>query len=68
MRRIVVHGVHRSGTSLTANLLAKAGFWYAEPQFQMAAQKDNRKGFWERTDVVELNDKILAALKLDWFT
>jgi len=68
MSRIIVHGVHRSGTSLTASLLAGAGCWYAEKRFKMSAQKDNPNGFWERTDVVNLNDEALASENLSWFT
>ena len=62
MKKIIIHGVHRSGTSLTASLLAKAGCWYAEDEYQMPPQPDNLKGFWERTDVVNLNDLILKIL------
>lgn len=68
MNKIIIHGVHRSGTSLTASLLEKAGFWYAEPEHQMAPQEDNPNGFWERTDVVDLNDRVLRYLNLNWFT
>ena len=68
MAKIVVHGVHRSGTSLTASLLARAGCWYAELEDQMPSQEDNPKGFWERVDVVALNDEILAKVNLNWFT
>ena len=68
MTKIVVHGVHRSGTSFWASLLEKAGCWYAEDEYKMLPQKDNLKGFWERTDVVELNDRLLAELNLNWFT
>jgi hypothetical protein len=68
MAKIVVHGVHRSGTSLTASLLARAGCWYAELEDQMPPQEDNPKGFWERVDVVALNDEILAKVNLNWFT
>ncbi len=68
MKKIIVHGVHRSGTSLTGNMLEKAGFWYADDEFKMPAQEDNPKGFWERTDVVELNDTMLGSVGLNWFT
>ena len=68
MSKVIVHGVHRSGTSLTASLLERAGCWYAEQDCQMAPQDDNPKGFWERVDVVDLNDRILSKIKLNWFT
>ena len=34
----------------------------------MAAADDNKRGFWERTDVVDLNDQMLAELDMNWFT
>ena len=68
MSKVIVHGVHRSGTSLTASLLERAGCWYAEEGNQMPAQNDNPKGFWERLDVVDLNDEILATMNCNWFT
>lgn len=68
MKKILVHGVHRSGTSLTASLLNELGLWYSEEKYKMAPQKDNPKGFWERKDVTELNDAILAQMDLSWFT
>jgi GT2 family glycosyltransferase len=68
MPKIIIHGVHRSGTSLTASLFERAGCWYAQPDTQMAPQEDNPKGFWESVDVVELNDQILAKINLNWFT
>ena len=68
MSKIVVHGVHRSGTSFWASLLEKAGCWYAEDEYRMPPQKDNPRGFWERTDVVEVNDRILSSAGLIWFT
>ena len=68
MTRIVVHGVHRSGTSFMASVLERAGCWYAEDEYKMPPQKDNPNGFWERTDVVELNDRVLTKLNLNWFT
>lgn len=68
MKKIIVHGVHRSGTSLCSSILEKAGLWFAEEEFKMPAQTDNPEGFWERLDVVDLNDSILASQGLTWFT
>jgi len=68
MKKVIVHGVHRSGTSLCASILEQAGLWFAEDEFKMPAQADNPNGFWERTDVTELNDQILALMGSSWFT
>ena len=68
MKKLIVHGVHRSGTSLTASLLQRAGFWYAEQKYRMPPQADNPKGFWERLDVVDINERMLASQNMDWFS
>lgn len=68
MKKIVVHGVHRSGTSLCGSLLEKSGLWFAEDEMKMPAQPDNPEGFWERLDVTGLNDAILGSQSLTWFT
>lgn len=68
MKKVVVHGVHRSGTSFCASMLEKAGLWFSDDEFKMPAQADNPKGFWERTDVTSLNDEMLASIGLTWFS
>ena len=67
MSKIVVHGIHRSGTSFWASLFEKAGCWYAEDEYKMASQADNPRGFWERTDVVDLTTGCYRALGLIGF-
>jgi hypothetical protein len=61
---LVVLGMHRSGTSALARALAFCG--YALPTDLMAPHSDNPKGFWEPVGVVQLNEKILAALGATW--
>ncbi len=61
---LVVLGMHRSGTSALARALAFCG--YALPTDLMAPHSDNPKGFWEPAGVVQLNEKILAALGATW--
>lgn len=65
-KKIIIHGVHRSGTSLTANLVEKMGAWFARPDQQMPSRGDNIKGFWERLDVVAINDAILQDCTMSW--
>lgn len=63
---IVVLGMHRSGTSAVAGYLAKAGFFAGDDTDLLPAAEDNPRGFFERTDVNELNDGVLADLGGNW--
>lgn len=67
MRNLIVLGMHRSGTSMVASALASAGVYAGEPEELLSAQQDNPRGFWERRDVVALNDKILSSSGSSWF-
>jgi hypothetical protein len=63
---VVIFGMHRSGTSAVAGFLAKSGFFAGEEADLLAAAEDNPKGFFERTDVNELNDSLLAEAGGAW--
>lgn len=63
---VVVLGMHRSGTSLVAGLLARAGGWVGSEQALPPPQADNPAGFFERADVVDLNEELLASLGGSW--
>ncbi len=67
MRNVVILGMHRSGTSMVAEALASGGLFVGEPDELLAGQEDNPRGFWEREDVVALNDEILAANNATWY-
>lgn len=58
--------MHRSGTSALTGVLAMAGAHTGTDDSLMPAHRDNPKGYWERHDVTELNDAILAAAGADW--
>lgn len=61
---IVVLGMHRSGTSAFARTMSLLG---AElPDRLLEPGRWNEKGFWEPTDVVDLNDRILSTLGEAW--
>lgn len=64
----VILGMHRSGTSAVAGFLAKAGFFAGDEADLLPAAEDNPKGFFERTDVNDLNDGFLARLDGAWET
>jgi len=61
---IAVLGMHRSGTSVAARLMQTMGadlgdrLWPAGP--------DNPKGFFEDSDVIDLNVKLMEAVGVDW--
>ena len=67
MRNVVILGMHRSGTSMVAGALASAGIYVGANAELLSDQDDNPNGFWERWDVVSLNDQILEAADGAWF-
>lgn len=58
--------MHRSGTSCVARLVNMMGAYFAPEGKEMLSQPDNPKGFWEREDVVQLNDEILELAGATW--
>lgn len=63
---IVVLGMHRSGTSVTANLLNALGAYVGPEQALLPAGPENPKGYWELRRTMELNDMILATASATW--
>lgn len=63
---VCVTGMHRSGTSLVANLLGRCGLYLGEEDKLLPASPDNTDGYWEHRDFVNLNDEILLALGSAW--
>ncbi len=61
---LVVLGMHRSGTSAMARVLALAGAQL--PAKLMLPGDGNTIGHWEPLDIQEFNDKVLDALDSDW--
>ncbi len=57
---VIVLGMHRSGTSLLSNILHLLGIDMVDQPTH--ASKSNETGFWERPDIVALQDEILQAL------
>lgn len=56
---IIVAGMHRSGTSLTASILQQAGVFVGEQL--LAANVGNTKGYFEDADFLNLHRDILVA-------
>jgi len=59
--------MHRSGTSMIAGLLARCGWYVGSEEELLPAGEDNPAGFWERRDVVDLNDRLLERAGASWF-
>lgn len=60
----VVLGMHRSGTSSLAGLLAQLGA--TPPKTLMGAKPENPKGFWESEVIMAFNDEILVRAQSTW--
>lgn len=63
---VCVTGMHRSGTSLIANLLRSCGLYLGEEDELLPASPDNTDGYWENRRFVSLNDEILVTLGSAW--
>ena len=63
---VCVTGMHRSGTSLVANLLRLSGLYLGEEDELLPPGPDNTEGYWEHGKFVSLNDAILQSLGSAW--
>ena len=61
---VVILGMHRSGTSLTANFMDAIGIDVG--QDLMPADESNAAGYWESTTIFDIHHKILAAMNCTW--
>ncbi len=61
---IVIMGMHRSGTSLVAQLLAETGM---DIKDTLKRNGHNPKGFYEDVDVMVKNERILSFHGGTWF-
>lgn len=64
--QIIVLGMHRSGTSAVARLLNMMGAYFAPERMELPATEANPKGYWERRDIINLNEDIFTALGITW--
>lgn len=63
-RAVILLGMHRSGTSAIARGLATLGI-YVGAKF-LEAQPENPTGYWEDKGIVDINERVLTALRLRW--
>ena len=64
--KVIVLGMHRSGTSLASGLLSLSGVYFGPENEFIQANEENPKGFWERKDIRQLNDSLLHQMSCDW--
>ena len=63
---VLVLGMHRSGTSAVGAVLELLGLNWGKFGEGLPADEDNPKGYWERKDIVELNDFLLEVCEGRW--
>lgn len=61
-----IFGMHRSGTSMVARLLNLGGLDLGDPARLLEPQADNPLGFWENREIMDMNDRLLAAKGGSW--
>lgn len=64
--QLLVLGMHRSGTSAVSRLINLMGAQIGPIELLGRPADDNAKGFWERSDVRDVNDALLAARGANW--
>jgi len=64
--QILIFGMHRSGTSMVARLINMMGAYLGPEGSLLPAKEDNPTGFWERRDVITLNDALLSNNNCSW--
>lgn len=66
---VLLLGMHRSGTSAMARLLAALGARVGSDEELLPAHpQDNPAGYWERLDVLQAHDRYLQSHGGDWRT
>jgi hypothetical protein len=65
-RPVIVAGMHRSGTSLVAELVHTLGVHAGGPADLAPPDIFNPTGYWEHRVAAEINREILAALGASW--
>jgi len=68
MTAICILGMHRSGTSTVTRALNLLGAYLGAEQDIVKPLPENPEGFWERSDIYYLQERMLSALKREWAT
>jgi len=62
-----VVGMHRSGTSFVAGAFARGGYFVGSDDKRLPPDPDNQPGYFERRDLVELDDRMLGSFGGSWW-
>src|SRR5687768_12166794 len=65
--QVIVLGMHRSGTSMLARVLALMGCHAGVEESFAPSDATSPRGYWERRDVRALNEAVLQALGGSWY-
>lgn len=60
---VIVLGMHRGGTSLTANLVNNCGFYAGNERLLLKSDDRNARGYWEHTPLIEFNNELLSSVR-----
>ena len=60
MRNVIILGSGRSGTSMVAGVLSKAGYYMGDKLYP--ARHSNPKGFFEAPEINRINEKLIAMV------
>jgi GT2 family glycosyltransferase/tetratricopeptide (TPR) repeat protein len=63
---VCIAGMHRSGTSMVAQLLHRCGLYLGHDEDILGPSSDNQDGFWENVRFVHINDGILGKFGGAW--
>ena len=63
----IVYGMHRSGTSLLTEILAKNGLNVGEESDLLGADIHNPRGYFEYKPILLFNEKALKTLGFTWY-
>ena len=64
--KLIVLGMHRSGTALVTQLFSKLGYFVGTDSDLTDTNEENPKGFYERRDFRKINDELLFSNTSDW--
>lgn len=66
-RPVVILGMHRSGTSVVAQMIHALGVYAGQPNELQPPDMFNPTGYWEYREAVQLNGEILEELGATWY-
>lgn len=58
--QLVVLGMHRSGTSVVSGVLERLGLFLGRPDQVLHSDDANPTGYWERLDVLNINQRLMG--------